>query len=122
MKLEQSNVDFLLQVTSSIWLEEWLNHHTYAANQLEAATLAGLNADFYSAWQEILLDWLDFLGVTVDQSNLVSAIAMEWGGNATRSESVSGSEVDCIPVPRNENEGHKVAAVHIAGMPVESLL
>lgn len=119
LNMNKNNLEFMVGAVSAIWFEEWLLHHTYAADLLESATRAGLNADFYSAFCEILLDWLDFWDVQIDQSNLVTAICKEWGDIATRSDSASGSEVDCNIESRVQNEGNEVATVNIAGMDID---
>lgn len=119
LNMNENNLEFMIEAVSAVWFEEWLLHHTYARKLLEPAVRSGLSADFYSAFGEILLDWLDFWEVNINQSNLVNAISREWGEIATRSDSDSDSEVDCNIESRTHNAVNKVATVNIAGMDID---
>lgn len=110
---------YFIEATVYLWIAEWLQNNNTGVNIIPLLMADEDEDEARQTLYKILLDFVDFLDVTIDRSALVNAISKEWGVLTTPRREEQATSVGCQGAPVLENGVNKVTTVNIAGMDIE---
>lgn len=110
---------YVIEATVYLWIAEWLQNNSTDVDVISLLTADEGEEEARHAFYRILMDFVDFLDVTIDRSALVNAISKEWGILTTPKSEEQATSVGCQSAPVLENGVNKVTTVNVAGMDIE---